>query len=53
MGIVDNMEELASILSCGISSLLLKYLSLPLGASYKAKSIWDGIVEKFERRLAS
>ena len=31
----------------------LKYLGLPLGAYYKAKFIWDGIVVKIERRLAS
>jgi len=52
MGNVDNMGELAGILGCGTSSLPLKYLGIPLGASYKAKSIWDVIVEKMERRLA-
>lgn len=30
----------------------MKYLGLSLGASYKAKSIRDGIVEKIERLLA-
>jgi hypothetical protein len=30
----------------------MKYLDLPLGASYKATSIWNRIVEKMERRLA-
>jgi len=29
----------------------MKYLGLPLGASFKAKSIWDGIIEKIERCL--
>jgi len=29
-----------------ISSLPMKYLGLPLGASFKAKSIWDDIIEK-------
>jgi hypothetical protein len=29
-----------------------KYPGLLLGASFKAKSIWDGIVEKIECRLA-
>jgi hypothetical protein len=53
VGIVDNVDELAGILGCKTSSLLLKYLGIPLGASYKAKSIWDGIVEKMECRLAS
>jgi hypothetical protein len=27
----DNMDELAGILGCGVSSLPLKYLGLPLG----------------------
>lgn len=29
----------------------MKYLGPPVGASYKAKSIWDCIIEKMERRL--
>lgn len=29
----------------------MKYLSLPLGASIKVKSIWDGIIEKMEWHL--
>jgi hypothetical protein len=53
VGNVYNVDELASILGCGTFSLPRKYLGIPLGASYKAKSIWDGIVEKMERRLAS
>jgi predicted phosphoribosyltransferase len=36
-------EELANILNCSISSLSLKYLGLPLGASFKSKAIWDGV----------
>jgi hypothetical protein len=53
VGNVDNMVELTGILGCGTSSLPLKYLGIPLRASYKAKSIWDVIVERMERRLAS
>jgi hypothetical protein len=53
VGNVDNIDRLADILGCGVSSLLLKYLGLLLGACYKAKSIWNGVVEKIERRLAS
>jgi hypothetical protein len=48
MGNVDNIGKLAGILGCGTSSLPLKYLGIPLRASYKAKSIWDVIVEKLE-----
>jgi hypothetical protein len=53
VGNVDNVTGLADILGCGVSSLPLKYLGLPLGACYKAKPIWNGVVEKIERRLAS
>jgi hypothetical protein len=53
VGNVDNAAELAVILGCETSSLPLKYLGMPLGVCYKAKSIWDGIVAKMERRLAS
>jgi len=53
VGNVDNVVELAVILGCGTSSLPLKYLGMPLGACYKAKSIWDGIVVKMERCLAT
>jgi hypothetical protein len=52
VGNVNNVDGLASILGCRVSSLPLKYLSLPLGASFKAKSIWDGVIEKIERCLA-
>jgi hypothetical protein len=31
----------------------VKYLGLPLGASYKSTHIWDGVIEKIEHRLAS
>lgn len=30
-----------------------KYMGLPLGASFKAKSIWDGLIKKMECRLAT
>jgi hypothetical protein len=53
VGDVDNMDELAGIMGCGVSYLPLKYLGLQLGAPFKAKSIWDDVVGKIERRLAS
>jgi hypothetical protein len=53
IGNVDDFVELVDILGCGTSYLSLKYLGMPLGACYKVKSIWDGIVVKIERRLAS
>jgi hypothetical protein len=48
VGNVNNVDGLANILGCGVSSLPLKYLGLLLGAPFKAKSIWDGVIEKIE-----
>ncbi|XP_059446565.1 uncharacterized protein LOC132178130 [Corylus avellana] len=52
VGNVEQVGRLAGILGCGVASLPVKYLGLPLGASYKAKHIWDGVIEKIKRRLA-
>uniref|UniRef100_A0A2N9IL89 Reverse transcriptase zinc-binding domain-containing protein n=1 Tax=Fagus sylvatica TaxID=28930 RepID=A0A2N9IL89_FAGSY len=52
VGEVGNIEMLADSLDCRVGSLPLAYLGMPLGASYKAVSVWDPILEKMERRLA-
>jgi hypothetical protein len=51
VGEVGDIEELVHILDCRVFSLPLKYLGLPLGASYKEISIWSGIIEKMECQL--
>ena len=48
MGNVEQVDLLASILGCGVAFLPIKYLGLLLGASYKGKHIWDGVIEKLE-----
>ena len=53
IGIVDNVEELASKLGCKVGSLPTPYLGLPLGAKHKAIGVWDSIEERFRKRLAS
>ena len=53
MRYVDDVLGLAGILGCGVVSLPLKYLDLPLGASYKAKHISNVVIEKIERHLSS
>jgi hypothetical protein len=45
------VEELASILWCGVASIPIKHLGLPLGAKYKDSNIWYSIIEKMENRL--
>jgi hypothetical protein len=52
VGSLDNVEQLAGLLGCGISSLPLKYLGLQLGASFKLKSMWVELEELMTRRLA-
>jgi len=50
---VAQVGRLANILECEVASLPVMYLGLPLGASYKSTRIWDGVIEKVEKRLAS
>jgi hypothetical protein len=50
---VEEVSLLADTLGCGIASLPVRYLGLPLGASYKAKHICDDIIEKIDYWLAS
>jgi hypothetical protein len=52
VGNVGDVEGLASILTCKVASLPTKYLGFPLGVPYKASTIWNGIIEKMEHRLA-
>jgi hypothetical protein len=52
VGEVPHMEDLALILGCKVAPLPMKYLGLPLGAPFKAKLIWNPIIERMEKRLA-
>lgn len=51
IGCVGNVQELANVLGCGLSSLPVNYLGLPLSARYKSVHIYDEIIERMERRL--
>jgi hypothetical protein len=51
VGEVGNIGNLAAYLGCRVTSLPMKYLGLPLGAAYKATSMWNGVTEQMERRL--
>ena len=53
VGAIHNFDLLVAILGCKQESLLMKYLGLPLGAKYKDKTIWNPILKKMERKLAS
>ena len=45
---VGNISRLANILCCCIGTLPLTYLGMPLGASFKAVSVWNLIIKKIE-----
>jgi len=52
IGEIEDVEGLVQLLGCQVASLPMTYLGLPLDASYKTVSIWNGVIEKMERRLA-
>ena len=52
VGRVDDVEGLAFEFGCNIGSLPTEYLGLPLGAKHKEARVWDGVEERFQRRLA-
>ena len=51
MGNVENMEELAFELGCKVGRLPSTYLVMSLGAPFKSVAIWDGVEERFHKRL--
>ncbi|RVW32845.1 putative ribonuclease H protein [Vitis vinifera] len=51
MGNVENVEELASELGCKVGSLPSNYLGMPFGAPFKFVAAWDGVEERFRKRL--
>jgi hypothetical protein len=52
VGSLDDVDQLAGHLGCGTSDLPLKYLGLPLGASFKLKAMWRDLEDLMAQRLA-
>ena len=46
------MEELADEFGYKVGKLPSTYLGMPLGAPFKSVAAWDGIEERFRKRLA-
>ncbi|WMV22162.1 hypothetical protein MTR67_015547 [Solanum verrucosum] len=49
---VNNMSYIASILGGVVGTLPTTYLGMPLGAKSKSIEIWNGVIEKCEKKLA-
>ena len=52
MGKVENLDQLACELGCRVGTLPSTYLGLPLGSKHNSVRVWEGIEEKFRKRLA-
>ena len=52
VGRVEKFEELALKFGCKVDALLSSYLGLLLGVSFKSVVMWDGVEERFHKRLA-
>ena len=52
VGRVHDMEGLALELGCKVGGLPSCYLGLPLGAPFNSLAVWDGVEERFRKRLA-
>lgn len=52
IGRVGEVQVLADILRCRVSSPPMTYLGFSLGVKFKSVRIWDEIVERVGRRLA-
>ena len=52
VGRVENIDDLPMEFGSRVGSLPSTYLGLPLGAPFKFVTVWDGVEERFHRRLA-
>ena len=52
VGRVENLEVLVLEVGCKVGRLPTSYLGLHLGANHKSVAIWDGVEERFRKRLA-
>ena len=51
VGRVENLEVLALEVGCKVGKLPTSYLGVPLGANHKYVTVWDGVEERFQKRL--
>ena len=48
---ITDVDVLALELGCKVGTLPSSYLGLPLGAPHNSIAVWDGIKERFRKRL--
>ena len=47
------MDRAAAVFGCKVGNLPTTYLGLPLGAPHNSCRVWDGVEERFKRKLAT
>ena len=52
VGRVENPEILALELGCDVGSLPMTYLGVTFGSKHNSQRVWDGVEERFTKRLA-
>ncbi|KAF3678189.1 hypothetical protein FXO37_04501 [Capsicum annuum] len=52
VNVVPNIEMLKAVLGGEVGNLPTIYLGLPLGAKSKSMEIWNGVIEKCDKKLA-
>ena len=52
VGNVPNLKEFAEVLGCKVGAIPTTYLGLLVGAPYKFSKVWEGMEERFQKRLA-
>lgn len=45
----SDINMLADIMGCKVEKFPTTYLGLPLGAKFKDKSVWNGVIDKCEK----
>ena len=51
VGRTENLDELGLVLGCKVGVLPTTYLGFPLGAPFNSLVAWDGVEERFHKRL--
>ena len=52
VGSMENAKALTVELGCKVWRLLSSYLGLSLGVPHRFMAIWDGVKERFQKKLA-
>ena len=49
---MENLDDLAVELGCRVGELPSTHLGLPLGMRHNSLQVWDGVEERFRKKLA-